>query len=177
MYLACARTVTYMLRLGCDSQARTNTLSWYGPAGETRLGRNQVDRLSWTGTSYIVRDRYSTDRVFLCLQVSARYPGRIDNKQCFHNQRYMHTCLVSVTRTSSKWHLRLQLKEKIQGPERKASLVPAPSEINMIQIRTVHEKIIVPGGSILVNIVVLMVALARKRVLPLKLVKIHPVLL
>src|SRR5271154_4024467 len=38
-------------------------LSWYGPAGETRLDRNQLERLSWTGTSYIVRDRYSTDRV------------------------------------------------------------------------------------------------------------------
>jgi hypothetical protein len=32
--------------------------SWYRPAGE---------RLSSAGTSYIARDRYETERVFLCL--------------------------------------------------------------------------------------------------------------
>jgi hypothetical protein len=27
--------------------------SWYGPAGrETQLGRDQLERFSWTGTSY-----------------------------------------------------------------------------------------------------------------------------
>jgi hypothetical protein len=32
--------------------------SWYGPA---------LERLSWAGTSYIARDRYLTERVFLRL--------------------------------------------------------------------------------------------------------------
>src|SRR5271154_348554 len=38
-------------RFGCDSQARTPQLVWTSWR-ETQLGRNQLDRLSWTGTSY-----------------------------------------------------------------------------------------------------------------------------
>jgi hypothetical protein len=48
-------------RFGGDSQA----FSWYRPAGKiqldrNQLGRDQLERLSWTGTS-------STERVFLCV--------------------------------------------------------------------------------------------------------------
>jgi hypothetical protein len=53
-------------RFGCYSQARTRQLVWTSWR-ETQLGRNQLERHSWTGTSYIVRNRHSTDRVFLCL--------------------------------------------------------------------------------------------------------------
>ena len=38
-------------RFGGDSQARTLQLVWTSWR-ETQLGRNQLDRLSWTGTSY-----------------------------------------------------------------------------------------------------------------------------
>src|ERR1700733_3869759 len=58
-------------RFGGDSQA----LSWSIPAEM---------RPSWTGTSYTGRDRYSTERVSLYLQVSGRFQAD-GNKQCFHN--------------------------------------------------------------------------------------------
>jgi hypothetical protein len=62
-----------------------------------RLGGDQLERFSQTGTSYIARDRHTTDRIFLCLYVSARYLGRIDSdKQCFHNH-FMYTCLLRAT--------------------------------------------------------------------------------
>ena len=32
-----------------------------------QLDRNQLERHSWTGTRCIARDRFSTDRVFLCV--------------------------------------------------------------------------------------------------------------
>jgi hypothetical protein len=41
-------SVAYRPRFGGDSQARTPQLGW----------------TSWAGTSYILRDRYSTDRIF-----------------------------------------------------------------------------------------------------------------
>jgi hypothetical protein len=42
MYLACARTVAYILRFGCDSQAHTNT----------SVGMDRLERLGWAGTSW-----------------------------------------------------------------------------------------------------------------------------
>jgi hypothetical protein len=47
-------------RFGGNSQAH----SWYRPWCETQLGRNQLEWFSWTRTSYVGRDRYSTERVF-----------------------------------------------------------------------------------------------------------------
>jgi hypothetical protein len=70
-------SVVHRLRFGGDSQIRTLQVVWTSWR-ETQLGRNQLERLSRTGTGYIARDRYSTERVFSCLQVSARYPGRTD---------------------------------------------------------------------------------------------------
>src|SRR2546423_941885 len=55
-----------LLRTGRVSVAirRLVHLSWYRPAGETQPGRNQLKRYRWTWTSYIARDRCSTERVF-----------------------------------------------------------------------------------------------------------------
>ena len=49
---------------GCCVQA---AFRWRFAGSYTSAGMDQLERLSWTGTSYIVRDRYSTERVFLCL--------------------------------------------------------------------------------------------------------------
>jgi hypothetical protein len=59
-------SVVHRLRFGGDSQIRTLQVVWTSWR-ETQLGRNQLERLSRTGTGYIVRDRYSTERVFSCL--------------------------------------------------------------------------------------------------------------
>jgi hypothetical protein len=79
----------FLLRAGRVSVAIRGFVyyGWYGPAGEVQLDRDQR----------FARDRHSTDGVFLCLWVSARYPGRIDsNKQCFHHH-FMSTCLLRAT--------------------------------------------------------------------------------
>ena len=44
-------SVVYRPRFGGDSQARTPQLVW-ASWRETQLGRNQLERFSWTGTSY-----------------------------------------------------------------------------------------------------------------------------
>ena len=53
--MASARRTCLVLRVGPRiggySQARTLQLVW-ASWRETQLGRNQLDRLSWTGTSY-----------------------------------------------------------------------------------------------------------------------------
>jgi hypothetical protein len=49
-------------RIGSYSQARTPQLVWTSWR-ETQLGRDQPGRHSWTGISYIGRDRYSAERV------------------------------------------------------------------------------------------------------------------
>jgi hypothetical protein len=43
--------VAYRPRFGGDSQARTPQLVW-ASWGETQPGRGQLERFSWTGTSY-----------------------------------------------------------------------------------------------------------------------------
>jgi hypothetical protein len=57
---SCAKTHYLMLRAGRVSVVIRRLVhhNWHGSAGE---------RLSWVGTSYIARDRYSTERVFLSL--------------------------------------------------------------------------------------------------------------
>ena len=63
---------------------------------ETQLGRNQLDRHSWTGTSYS-HETGSRPTGFSYVYKYLLVPSRIDsNKQCFHNQ-YMHTCLLRAT--------------------------------------------------------------------------------
>src|SRR5437868_1540786 len=74
-------------RFGCYSQART-----------LQLGRTQLDRHSWTGTSYS-HETGSRPTGFSYVYKYLLVPSRIDsNKQCFHNQ-YMHTCLLRATRS------------------------------------------------------------------------------
>ena len=71
----CISSVAYRPRFGGDSQARTSQLVWTSWR-ETQLGRNQLDRYSWTGigtgsagqgSAIIGRDRYSAERDFLCV--------------------------------------------------------------------------------------------------------------
>ena len=89
-------------RLGGYSQARTLQLVW-ASWRETQLGRNQLDRYSWTGAGTAgqgpaIRTRQVLDRQGfpMCISICS-FPSRIDsNKQCFHNQ-YMHTCLLRAT--------------------------------------------------------------------------------
>src|ERR1700756_484473 len=96
-------------RFGGYSQARTLQLVW-ASWRETQLGRNQLDRYSWTGAGTAgqgpaIRTRQVLDRQGfpMCISICS-FPSRIDsNKQCFHNQ-YMHTCLLRATQLT-KAHL------------------------------------------------------------------------
>ena len=71
------------------------------------MGRLERDP---AGQGPAIRTRQALDRKdFLCLQVSARYPGRINsNKQCFHHH-FMYTCLLRATQLTDerKTHTRL----------------------------------------------------------------------
>src|ERR1700739_1867169 len=77
-------------RVGCYSQTRT-----------PQLGRNQLDRHSWTGTSYS-HETGSRPTEFSFVYKYLLVPSRIDsNKQCFHNQ-YMHTCLLRAASATAE---------------------------------------------------------------------------
>jgi hypothetical protein len=47
-------------------------------------GIDQLERFSWTGTSYIARDGHSTERGFSS-SISISLSQVDSNKQCFHN--------------------------------------------------------------------------------------------
>src|SRR5271155_1903038 len=83
-------------RIGGYSQARTLQLVWTSWR-ETQLGRDQLERFSWTGIGYNrTRQVLGREGFLMCICICSS-PGRIDsNKQCFHNQ-YMHTCLLRAT--------------------------------------------------------------------------------
>jgi len=65
-----------------------------------QLDRNQLDRHSWTGTSYSHETGSRPTGFLMCICICS-FPGRIGSyKQCFHNQ-FMHTCLLRATPSSS----------------------------------------------------------------------------
>src|SRR5580700_4283524 len=76
--------------------------SWYGPARE-RPSRAGTSWKGSAGQGPAIRTRQALDRKdFLCLQVSTRYPGRIDsNKQYFHHH-FMYTCLLRATSSARR---------------------------------------------------------------------------
>jgi hypothetical protein len=88
-------------RIGGYSQARTLQLVWTSWR-ETQLGRDQLERFSWTGIGYNrTRQVLGREGFLMCICICSS-PGRTDsNKQCFHHY-FMYTCLLRATKSGAR---------------------------------------------------------------------------
>jgi len=88
-----------LLRTGRASVAIRRFVRSYTRTLVCQLGRNQLERYSWTGTSYSYETGSRPTGFPMCICICPS-PGRIgSNKQCFQNH-FMHTCLLRAT---GKW--------------------------------------------------------------------------